>query len=68
MRLHSIPAWPPAVFQPAQKTEAARPSKTAEKNLKAWAAQLQRVPPPPPPPRRDPDEDDRPGENFDIIA
>jgi len=67
MRLHSILPWPPAVFQPAEKKEASRPSKTAEKTLKAWADQLQRVPPAPPP-RRDPGEDDRPGESIDIIA
>ena len=64
MHVHSVLTWPPVALPALKKTETPRRSKAAEKAAEALAAQTQRVPPP----RHDFEEDESPGDQFDITV
>jgi hypothetical protein len=64
MRLHSVLSWPPMALPALKKAENQRRSKWARKADETPAAQTERVPPP----RYDFEDEDPPGDQFDITV
>ncbi|HEX4197950.1 MAG TPA: hypothetical protein VHZ26_10955 [Caulobacteraceae bacterium] len=64
MRMPSILAWPPIALPALRKAATQRPSKAAQKADGILAAQTGRVPPP----RYDFEDDEPPGDQFDITV
>jgi hypothetical protein len=62
--MHSILPWPPIALPSLKKTETQRRPKSARKADEAPAAQMDRVPPP----RHDFEDDEAPGDQFDITV